>query len=103
VAIDSSDELLGCVTLIDDDELPNATEPGPWVAALFVHPSAREQGVANALLAHLISRAQQLGFKQLFLYSEDKQGWYEQKGWRYLRNTQLNKLPHVVMQLNIGS
>ncbi len=103
VAIDSNDKLLGCVTLIDDDELPSATEPGPWVAALFVHPKAREQGVANALLSHLISRAQQLGFRQLFLYTEDKQNWYEQKGWRYLRNTQLNQLPHVVMQLNIGS
>ena len=103
VAIDSNDKLLGCVTLIDDDELPGATEPGPWVAALFVHPKAREQGVANALLSHLISRAQQLGFKQLFLYTEDKQSWYEQKGWRYLRSSHLNQLPHVVMQLNIGS
>jgi uncharacterized protein (DUF952 family)/N-acetylglutamate synthase-like GNAT family acetyltransferase len=103
IAIDSNDMLLGCVTLIDDDELPGATEPGPWVAALFVHPKAREQGVANALLSHLISRANQLGFRQLFLYTEDKQSWYEQKGWRYLRNTKLNQLPHVVMQLNIGS
>ena len=103
VAIDSSDKLLGCVTLIDDDELPNATEPGPWVAALFVHPKAREQGVANALLQHLNSRAVELGFKQLFLYTEDKQSWYEQKGWRYLRSSHLNQLPHVVMQLNIGS
>lgn len=103
VAIDSSNILLGCVTLIDDDELPGATEPGPWVAALFVHPKARERGVANALLSHLVSRAQQLGFKQLFLYTEDKQSWYEQKGWRYLRSSHLNQLPHVVMQLNIGS
>jgi uncharacterized protein (DUF952 family)/N-acetylglutamate synthase-like GNAT family acetyltransferase len=103
VAIDSNDMLLGCVTLIDDDDLPDSTEPGPWVAALFVHPKAREQGVANALLTHLVSRANQLGFRQLFLYTEDKQSWYEQKGWRYLRNTKLNKLPHVVMQLNIGS
>jgi len=103
VAIDSSDKLLGCVTLIDDDELPNATEPGPWVAALFVHPKAREQGVANALLQHLNSRAVELGFKQLFLYTEDKQSWYEQKGWRYLRSSHLNQLPHVVMQLHIGS
>ena len=103
VAVDLDDNLLGCVSLVDDDELPNATEPGPWVAALFVHPKAREQGVANALLSRLIFRAQQLGFKQLFLYTEDKQSWYEQKGWHYLRNAQLNQLPHVVMQLNIGS
>jgi N-acetylglutamate synthase-like GNAT family acetyltransferase len=70
---------------------------------LFVHPKVREHGVASALLSHLISRAQQLGFKQLFLYTEDKQGWYEQKGWCYLRSSHLNQLPHVVMQLNIGS
>jgi uncharacterized protein (DUF952 family)/N-acetylglutamate synthase-like GNAT family acetyltransferase len=91
VAIDMDDNLLGCVSLVDDDELPGATEPGPWVAALFVHPSAREHGVGNALLQHLNGRAVELGFKQLFLYTEDKQSWYEQKGWHYVRNTVLNQ------------
>ena len=102
VAIDMDDNLLGCVSLVDDDELPGATEPGPWVAALFVHPSAREHGVGNALLQHLNGRAVELGFKQLFLYTEDKQSWYEQKGWHYVRNTVLNQLPHVVMQRQLN-
>ena len=102
VAVDLDDNLLGCVSLVDDDELPNATEPGPWVAALFVHPSARDHGVGNALLQHLNARAVELGFKQLFLYTEDKQSWYEQKGWHYVRNTVLNQLPHVVMQRQLN-
>jgi uncharacterized protein (DUF952 family)/N-acetylglutamate synthase-like GNAT family acetyltransferase len=102
VAIDMDDNLLGCVSLVDDDELPGATEPGPWVAALFVHPSAREHGVGNALLQHLNARAVELGFKQLFLYTEDKQSWYVQKGWHYVRNTVLNQLPHVVMQRQLN-
>jgi uncharacterized protein (DUF952 family)/N-acetylglutamate synthase-like GNAT family acetyltransferase len=102
VAIDMDDNLLGCVSLVDDDELPGATESGPWVAALFVHPSAREHGVGNALLQHLNARAVELGFKQLFLYTEDKQSWYEQKGWHYVRNTVLNQLPHVVMQRQLN-
>jgi uncharacterized protein (DUF952 family)/N-acetylglutamate synthase-like GNAT family acetyltransferase len=102
VAVDLDDNLLGCISLVDDDELPDATEPGPWVAALFVHPSAREHGVGNALLRHLYSRATELGFNQLFLYTQDKQSWYEQKGWHHVRNTALNQLPHVVMQLELN-
>lgn len=102
VATDANDNLLGTVTLVDDDDLPDSIEPGPWVAALFVHPTVRERGVANALLNHLVARAKQLEIKRLFLYTEDKQHWYEQKGWIYLRSSHLNQLPHVVMQLNIG-
>ena len=35
-ATDSHDNLLGVATLVDDDELPDAPEPGPWLAAVFV-------------------------------------------------------------------
>jgi hypothetical protein len=31
-----NDEFVGTASLIADDELPDATEPGPWIAAVFV-------------------------------------------------------------------
>lgn len=102
-AINVRGELLGVVTLIDDDGLPDATEPGPWVAALFVNPTLRQHGVGNALLQLATNRAMQLGYAQLFLYTLDQREWYEQKGWRYLRNSMLNNLPHIVMCRDLSS
>ena len=43
-ALDDNDNLLGVATLVDDDELPDAPEPGPWLAAVFVTPDARKHG-----------------------------------------------------------
>jgi uncharacterized protein (DUF952 family)/GNAT superfamily N-acetyltransferase len=97
-AINQAEELLGLATLVDDDELPGATEPGPWLAAVFVVPEARKLGVGSALVDHVVSRSRELGYAELFLYTEYQDQWYQKKGWSYLRDTLLNDMKHVVMR-----
>ena len=97
-AINQADELLGLATLVDDDELPGATEPGPWLAAVFVVPEARKLGVGSALIDHVVSRSRELGYSEIFLYTDHQQKWYEKRGWMYTRNTLLNDIEHVVMR-----
>ena len=99
-AINQADELLGLATLVDDDELPGATEPGPWLAAVFVVPEARKLGVGSALVDHVVSRSRELGYAELFLYTEYQDQWYQKKGWSYLRETLFNDIKHVVMQIS---
>ena len=96
-AIDSSSRLLGLTTLVDDDELPGVIEPGPWIAAVWVHPSSRTIGVGGALVRHATLRACSLGVRDLYLYTEDQQAWYERKGWQRVRDASLNGLPVTVM------
>jgi uncharacterized protein (DUF952 family)/GNAT superfamily N-acetyltransferase len=97
-AINQADELLGLATLVDDDGLPGATEPGPWLAAVFVVPEARELGVGSALIDHVVSRSRELGYSEIFLYTDHQQKWYEKRGWTYTRDTLLNDMKHVVMR-----
>ena len=100
-AINQAEELLGLATLVDDDELPGAIEPGPWLAAVFVVPEARKLGVGSALVDHVVSRSRELGYAELFLYTEYQDQWYQKKGWSYLRDTLLNDIKHVVMQISL--
>jgi len=100
-AINQAEELLGLATLVDDDELPGATEPGPWLAAVFVVPEARKLGVGSALVDHVVSRSRELGYAEIFLYTEYQDQWYQKKGWSYLRDTLLNDIEHVVMQISL--
>ena len=100
-ALNQTDELLGLATLVDDDELPGATEPGPWLAAVFVVPEARKLGVGSALVDHVVSRSRELGYAEIFLYTEYQDQWYQKKGWSYLRDTLLNDIEHVVMQISL--
>ncbi len=101
VALNTNDELIGMATLIDDDELPNAPEPGPWLAAVLTLPTNRAHGVASTVVQRIVQRAHQLGHAALYLYTSDQQQWYANKGWKPLRETELNGIAHTVMRLQL--
>jgi len=101
VAVSADNELIGMATLVDDDELPNATEPGPWLAAVLTLPAHRGNGVASALVQRIVRRAHELGLAALYLYTSDQQQWYANKGWKPLRETELNGIAHTVMTLRL--
>ena len=100
-AIDSQDNLLGVATLVDDDELPDAPEPGPWLAAVFVTPDARKFGVGSALVEHVVNRARELDYPKIYLYTEHQELWYSSKGWLKIRDIVFLGLHHTVMQLEL--
>ena len=102
-ATDSHDNLLGVATLVDDDELPDAPEPGPWLAAVFVTSDARKLGVGYALVEHVANRARKLGYPKIYLYTEHRELWYASKGWTKIRDIVFLGLHHTVMQLDFVS
>lgn len=102
-AVSADDELLGIATLTFDDELPDALESGPWLAAVYVSPQARRIGVGQVITMWVAARAQMLGFPVLYLYTEDKREWYEDMGWRYCRPSAINSLPVAVMELALST
>ena len=99
IAVNPEDELLGMATLVDDDELPESNEPGPWLAAVLTVPSKRQNGVGSTLVQQVVKRAHQHGHRELFLYTADEQEWYAKKGWIPTRETELNGIAHTVMRL----
>ncbi|MEO5973645.1 MAG: GNAT family N-acetyltransferase [Ilumatobacteraceae bacterium] len=102
-AISVSGELLGIATLVLDDELPGATEDGPWLAAVYVSPRARRQGIGQAITMWVTARAQMLGYPAIYLYTEDKREWYENLGWKFCRISAINGLPVSVMKLMLST
>lgn len=88
---------LGTGSLIADDELPGAPEPGPWIAALYVEPSARRRGIGGALVGALVERARSLGHREVYLYTEHGETWYHRLGWTSLRTARLADHDVVVM------
>jgi GNAT superfamily N-acetyltransferase len=97
------DEFVGTASLISDDELPNALEPGPWIAAVYVVQWARRQGIGEALIDSLTTRARELGFSTVYLYTEHGAPWYEKMGWTRLRVTQLSDHNVTVMSLQLDT
>lgn len=95
------DEFVGSASLIADDELPDASEPGPWVAAVYVAESARGQGVGSALVKDLLRRASELQIERVYLYTQHGAPWYEAMGWTPCRTARLRDHDVTVMMYEI--
>jgi GNAT superfamily N-acetyltransferase len=96
VAIDDG-EFVGTASLIADDELPDALEPGPWVAAVYVTESHRGRGVGRALVSALQQRGSDLGITEMYLYTEKGATWYQSMGWHERRVASLSGHDVTVM------
>jgi N-acetylglutamate synthase-like GNAT family acetyltransferase len=100
-AVTDKDQLLGVSTLVHDDELPDAPEPGPWLAAVFVTPDARKLGVGSALVQPVVNRARELDYPKIYLYTEHQENWYASTGWVKIRDIIFLGLHHTVMHLDL--
>ena len=76
------ERLLGTVGLRRCD-LISRQDLYPWMAALYVAPEARGQGLAGKLQQHVIGYARAQGYTELFLYSACRD-FYERFGWQYI-------------------
>jgi N-acetylglutamate synthase-like GNAT family acetyltransferase len=48
-----------------------------------------------------VHRAHELKLPAIYLYTNDQQQWYANKGWKPLRETELNGIAHTVMCLSL--
>lgn len=75
------DIYVGSVLLIDND-LEERSHLKPWVAALWVEPEARQQGVGAALVEHGVATAFALGFPTVHLCAQaTKSDFYARRSW----------------------
>ena len=96
-AITANDGLAGVACVVRDDELPDAMEPGPWVAAVFVNPEYRGMAVGKQLVTEAVRRARELGHSDVYLYTRDVAHWYETFGWERVRETHIHQKPITIM------
>lgn len=72
---------LGTVTSIFSD-IEARPDIGPCLAALWVEPEARGQGIATALADALMGRLVMEGFEEVYLSAKPKmRNYYQPRGW----------------------
>lgn len=77
-----NNEVVGTVGLWRGDLL-SRQDLFPWLSALFVKESYRGNGIGQELQKFLIQYCKQLGYKELFLYT-DLNDYYEKTAWQYI-------------------
>lgn len=82
-------EIVGTASLIDQDmpDWLDAQDLMPWLASVYVREDKRQQGYGEQLVTAVEKLAQQLSFKQIFLFSPDKANWYQKLAWSIITQT----------------
>lgn len=76
-----NDELIGTVSLLLDD-LETRTEFNPWIGCLYVQEQYRNRGIGKEIMLAIMDRCiKELGLKEVFLFTEDKEKLYESLGY----------------------
>ncbi|MGE7673636.1 GNAT family N-acetyltransferase [Lysinibacillus sp. NPDC094403] len=87
-------ECLGTVSIFEND-LKIRDMYKPWLASLYTNPEYRGRGVGQKLVAKTIDVVKELGFKELYLRTEDASDYYRNSGWTYLETVSDDKYEKI--------
>ncbi len=92
---------VGMCSLRENDGIrPDLT---PWFGSLVVDPQYQKQGIGKMLMDAMISKAQELGFQKLYLFTFDPDllGYYKHLGWIAIDTDEVKSHPVTVMERDI--
>jgi N-acetylglutamate synthase-like GNAT family acetyltransferase len=89
--------LLGTAALRAHD-MDTHAELTPWLASVYVEPSARGRGIGAMLVVRVEAEARRLGFRVIHLVTFDKASYYAKRGWEELERTTYRDEPVVLMR-----
>jgi GNAT superfamily N-acetyltransferase len=76
---------VGTATVLDHDvDTERRSDLSPWLAAVYVIPEARRQGIGEQLVTQATAFTRSRGFETVYLWTIDRRHWYEQLGWQLL-------------------
>lgn len=90
---------LGSVSLVDEDSPELRAFDGPWLASLYVAPSARGRGLGEALVRAIVAHAALAGIARVRLFTPHHRGFYERLGWRFEARASSGGAPVDVMAI----
>ena len=76
---------------------------GPWLGDLVVDPEYQKQGIGKMLVDVVSTKAKELGFEKLYLFSFDPKilEYYERLGWKKIGVDTFKSRPVTVMEISL--
>jgi predicted NAD/FAD-dependent oxidoreductase/GNAT superfamily N-acetyltransferase len=92
-----ADAVLGSVSLIATDDLAGFEHLTPWLASMFVTPTARGRGVAAALTDALLQGALADGHEVIHLFTSGQEQFWADRGWSVVGTVDTEGHPATVL------
>lgn len=102
IAFHPSHRIAGMVSLRQHD-LKGHEDKTPWLASLFVTPEYQKQGLGELLVKSAESKAKDLGYNELYLYSFNPllEKWYKKLGYHKTQEDIIYNHNIYVMRKNL--
>ena len=94
------EQLLGSAAIIEHD-LETRPDLSPWLASVFVAPEYRCKGVGSKLVIHVMEKTKEAGIPLLYLFTPDKEGFYQKLGWQTLSKETFRGHLITIMQVDL--
>ncbi|MCZ6628428.1 MAG: GNAT family N-acetyltransferase [SAR324 cluster bacterium] len=91
-------EPVGTASLLlqDMDAHPELT---PWLGSVYVLSAYRGRGIGGNLIKGAMAEAARLGVETLYLFTEDRAGFYEKLGWEAINSFLYHGQQVTLMQI----
>ena len=93
-------EVIGSASIVEFS-IPERQDLSPWLASVYTFPTHRRKGVATYLTNHVITYTRNLGYRTLYLFTEDKSEFYSRFGWNVIENDHVAGVPVVIMSKDL--
>jgi GNAT superfamily N-acetyltransferase len=93
--------LMGSAAIVaqDMDSRPDLT---PWLASVFVAPEYRSNGIGSNLVRHVMQKAKEAGIKMLYLFTPDRETFYQKLGWHVLSKEDYRGYSVTIMYIKLN-
>jgi len=98
LAITDDEKVLAAIGLADFDDLEEFRHLGPWICAFIVRPELRGQGLGSEILYAMEERACEFGISPLYLWTEEHESFYRNRGYQVVDTLDKGARHIVVMR-----
>lgn len=99
-------QCVGTVSAFEND-YKKRSHYKPWLASLYVEPKYRDRKIGMQLIEALLKHLIVLGFKEVYLKTENTSEYYKKRGWTLVESIlndqkeNMNIFKYSLVQLNI--
>jgi len=99
IAENDNGEVVGSASIVSCD-MPERPELFPWLASVYVESSCRKQGVGRIVVQKVMSHARENGIKTMYLYTPDREHFYQFMGWQTIEKMQYHGADVTLMKID---
>ena len=93
-------KVVGSAAIVAND-METHPELSPWLASVYVKQDERCHGIGTRLVEHAMQQARYTDIDTLYLFTPDRQNFYQRLGWQVMHTERYHGHDVVIMSVKL--